>query len=133
MKHEFVFGGSMVLLKDPHVISPALRKWHQDHEAGCQIRLRHCQFSPTVGAHIPSGARFGKGVAYKPPDWPGLALACYSCHDAIDARAKQLNKEQRLLAWYEGMYQTMLIGMQDPKWLDITRSILSDLELELDG
>jgi hypothetical protein len=92
-----------------------LRKWAQGHQAGCQIRLPGCQWGPTIGAHIPSGVRFGKGVGYKPPDYL-MALACSSCHDAVDHRSPSESTktfEHRLLAWYEGFAATLQLMIKD--------------------
>lgn len=89
-----------------------IRKWAQGHDAGCQIRLPGCAWGPTVGVHIPSGLRYGKGIGRKPDDIL-MALACDNCHSIIDGRTKtDMEKDFIRLAFHEGLAATLLLRKQ---------------------
>lgn len=100
------------LLKSPVIRSPKLMEWARGHEAGCQIRLPGCEWGPTCGSHIPSGVRFGKGWATKPPDLP--ALACDQCHKLVDGQIKtDLEPEFMRLCWFEGFIATLILAIDE--------------------
>ena len=91
----------------------AIREWAQGHPEGCQIRLPGCQWTPTVGAHLPSGVRFGKGTGKKPDDLL-IALACDHCHSVVDGRIKtDFEKDFVRLAWWEGFGATLQLRRKE--------------------
>ena len=90
------------------------RRWAQGHDAGCQIRLPEiCVWTPTVGAHIRTSVRLGKGIGFKPSDLL-MCLACPVCHDAYDGRMKtDFERDFMDLAWHEGMCATLLLREEE--------------------
>ena len=102
----------MSLDKSPAIRSNKMRKWAQGNEAGCQIRLPGCQWTPTIGSHMPSGTRFGKGVSRKPDDL--LALSCDYCHACVDRRIDAgFTSEFLRLAWLDGFAATLQLAVRD--------------------
>jgi len=94
------------------------RRWALGHEAGCQMRLPDiCQWMPTVGSHIRTGIRFGKGTGIKPGATGNdllMCLACPACHDAYDGRLKtNFERDFMDLAWHEGLCATLLLRKEE--------------------
>jgi hypothetical protein len=96
-----------------------LRKEAKGRE--CQIRLQGCNrdASTTVLCHIHKPSICG-GMSLKANDEIG-AWGCSHCHDLVDGRINSaygryyLSWEERLIAFYEGIFRTQKILLDEGK------------------
>ena len=74
------------------------------HEAPCFASFPHSCGGQTVPCHS-NQQIFGRGVAYKSPDW-AVAGCCREAHDFLDGRRGGWDKETKHAEWLRAFVKT---------------------------